>query len=262
MRFDLRARVRASFVVAVAAIVSLVCALGNERRALAGNGAHAEAPPRASRLVALRDGPAPIFGAPPARLDEARATFVYLHGVCGMTIHGCGHFEGAPGWLVCPQATAPCAGGGAAWTGSIDDKLAVIDRALDAARTRWPESASVPVVLVGFSQGAYVAIDAAAARPGAFAGLMLLGADTEHAAARLRASRVPRVGLASGAYDMMSPRMHATPRALAPFGVQARYASLGRVGHTYVAEDGTDDALGMMLAWVVAQDVEIGAPGS
>jgi len=250
-RLDPRAPGRAPIGSALAALISIFSSALLSPPAHAGNGLHpGPAPAVGGRLVALDDGGDPIFGAPPADPGAARATFVYLHGVCGLTVNGCGHFAGAPGWLVCPQANGPCPSGGSSWTGSVDDKLAVIDRALDAARARWPESTPAPVVLVGFSQGAYVAIDAAAARPGRFAGLFLLGADTAHAADRLRASRVRRVGLACGAHDMMFPKMQATPRALAPFDLDARFATLGATGHTYAAADGTDDTLTSMLAWV------------
>jgi pimeloyl-ACP methyl ester carboxylesterase len=222
--------------------------------ARAGNGAHATIAAPESRVVQLVAGARPVFGAAPLNRENARATFVYLHGVCGLTQNGCGHFEGAPGWLVCPQANTACANGGSAWGGSVQDKIAVVDAALEASRAAWPESRRAPVVLVGFSQGAYVAMDIARAQPGRFAGMLLLGADTGHAVDRLRAAHVPRVGLVCGAYDMMFPIMRDTPRALAQStpGVAALFGSLGHVGHTYVAEDGTDDVLSSMLSWIVA----------
>ena len=168
-------------------------------------------------------------------------------------MNGCPHFDGAPGWLVCPQANTVCSNGGSAWGGSTDDKAALVDRAVASARARWPASASAPVVLVGFSQGAYVAMDVARARPSRYAGLLLLGADTSDTA-RLRAARVARVALVDGAYDMMSAKMQRTPQALAPFGVAARFASLGTVGHTYVGADGTDDVLTSMLGWLAPEE--------
>jgi dienelactone hydrolase len=238
-----------TFALASAAVGALVSA-----PASAGDGAIAQPPapgPRGTKVVELDAAEPPIFGAPPASSDAARATFVYLHGVCGLTTNGCGHFAAAPGWLVCPQANATCANGGSSWGGSVEDKIASVDRALDAAHVRWPESARAPVVLVGFSQGAYVAMDIARAQPGRYAGLLLLGADTGGGAlSRLRAAGVPRVALVCGAYDMMFPKMRDTPRALAPFGVSARFASLGRVGHTYVGEE-SDEVLTSMLAWLV-----------
>jgi len=98
-------------------------------------------------------------------------------------------------------------------------------------------------------------MDLARARPGRYAGLLLLGADTASGVAGLHAARVPRVALVAGAYDMMFPKMRATPAALASVGVSARFASLGLVGHTYVGGDGTDDVLTSMLDWVAPPEV-------
>jgi predicted esterase len=249
----LRAPSRARRRVRALALLCLVLPLASLLRppsARAGNGTAPVA--EAGPLVPLARTPLPIFGAPPRAGVPPRALFVYLHGLCGLTENGCPHFDGAPGWLVCPQANVRCQGGGSAWGGSIDDKLAVVDSAVAAARTRWSDAASAPVVLVGFSQGAYVAMDAARARPGAFAGLVLLGADTANAAERLRASRVERVALACGALDIMFPKMQGTPHALVSAGVASRFESLGHVGHTYVAADGTDTVLTSLLTWVAA----------
>ncbi len=248
----LASRARRGLSAALAPVLScVVLAMSLPTRVLAGEGAVARAP-RPSRVVPLVGGERPVFGAAPPRADHTEATFVYLHGVCGLTANGCTHFEGAPGWLVCPQANQRCANGGSSWSGSLEEKRATVNAALDAARAQWPESARAPVVLVGFSQGAYVAMDLARAEPGRFAGLLLLGADTGHAVDALRASRARRVALACGAYDMMFPRMRATPGALAASGIAARFGSLGAVGHTYVAGDGTDDLLTSMLDWVAA----------
>jgi predicted esterase len=241
----------------LSAALALTCAvIGGSvaRSARAGDGVVSETRARPSRVVQLRrsgsESARAVFGAPPPSADQAEATFVYLHGVCGLTKNGCGHFEGAPGWLVCPQANQRCQNGGSSWGGSIGDKVATVNAALDAARATWPESANAPVILVGFSQGAYVAMDVARAEPGRYAGLLLLGADTAHAGDALRAARVRRLALACGAYDMMFPKMRATPAALAGSGVEATFASLGEVGHTYAASDGTDAVLTSLLAWV------------
>jgi pimeloyl-ACP methyl ester carboxylesterase len=238
-----------------AAVLCLVSSVFGSTRARAGNGVASAPLPSDGRVVLLASSSPPVYGAAPPDRTAGRATFVYLHGICGLTVNGCPHFDDAPGWLVCPQANTVCSNGGSAWGGSTSDKAAVVDRALDAARAQWPESAAAPVILVGFSQGAYVAMDVARARPGRYAGLLLLGADTS-STARLRASRVPRVALVGGAYDMMSPKMRASAVDLARVGVPARFESLGAVGHTYVAEDGTDDVLTSMLDWLTEPLVE------
>ena len=247
---------RRAVVVRAGKVLACLVGLGLATPASAGDGVAKRAtatmrPARDSEMVEISTTSPPIFGVAPE--GTPRATFVYLHGVCGLTTNGCGHFGGAPGWLVCPQANATCRNGGSSWGGSTEEKAALVDRAVDAAHEAWPESKGAPVVLVGFSQGAYVAMDVARARPGRYAGMVLLGADTGHAVERLRAAKVPRVALVCGAYDMMFPSMRDTPRALTSLGVAARFESLGHVGHTYVGETG-DDVLTRMLAWVTAEE--------
>jgi pimeloyl-ACP methyl ester carboxylesterase len=204
---------------------------------------------RAETPELLEGGEQPIYGAAPST-TEPRATFVYLHGMCGVTTNGCGHFRGAPGWLVCPQANDPCENGGASWRGSTKEKIALVDRAIHAARVRWPESRTAPVVLVGFSQGAYVAMDVARAEPRRFDGLLLMGAFVRSSAAELREAGVRKVAMACGAFDMTFPVMRETTQRLVAQRYPARFESLGRVGHTYVAEAAGDGTLTSLLAWL------------
>jgi pimeloyl-ACP methyl ester carboxylesterase len=205
---------------------------------------------RAGIPETLERGEQPIYGIAPSSTAEARATFVYLHGMCGVTTNGCGHFRGAPGWLVCPQANDPCSNGGASWRGSTKEKIALVDRALAAARAHWPESAKAPVVLVGFSQGAYVAVDVARAQPRRFDGLLLMGAFVRSSAGELREAGVRKVAMACGALDMTFPVMRETAQRLVAQRYPARFESLGRVGHTYAAEADGDGALTSLLAWL------------
>jgi pimeloyl-ACP methyl ester carboxylesterase len=214
-----------------------------------------DAPAGEPAIELLMPAPHAVFGAALAdQTSSSRATYVYLHGVCGVTTHGCAHFTGGAGWLVCPQAETRCPGGGALWAGSTETKVATIDRALGAARAKWPDSAKFPVVLVGFSQGAYVAIEAARAEPGRYAGLVLVGANTRAWLGELTASQTPKVALASGAWDMMAPAMRDTVPRLGARKVAARYESLGKVGHTYVSEEGTDEVLSSLLKWVASEE--------
>jgi pimeloyl-ACP methyl ester carboxylesterase len=204
---------------------------------------------RADAMEVLASGDRPVYGVE-APAGERRAVFVYLHGMCGVATHGCDHLRGAPGWLVCPQASTPCQGGGASWSGSSSAKSAIVDRALVAARARWPESALAPVVLVGFSQGAYVAVDLARAQPGRYDGLLLMGAFVRSGAEELRSAGVRKTAMACGAMDMTFGVMRETAQRLAMAGYPARFASLGRVGHTYVAEADGDRVLTTLLTWL------------
>ena len=131
---------------------------------------------------------------------------VYLHGRCGDATNGCPHFEPGVagfGWLVCPPATQRCADGGVSWSGSTAQKRAVVDAAIGAVAASFPGLVDVaaPSVVIGFSQGAYVAVDMVRERPGRYMGMLLIGAEITATAEALSAAGVKRVVLAAGVYD-------------------------------------------------------------
>jgi predicted esterase len=187
--------------------------------------------------------------------ERPRPAVVYLNGRCGVTTNGCPHFrEGAEpfGWLVCPPANVACPGGGASWGGAPSERRALVEGAVaDVARAYPGEvDASARTVLVGFSQGAWIALDLARQTPSRYAGLLLIGADVEPRPEDLRAAGVARVALAAGAYDGAAAPMAKKARALAAAGVDARFVSLGTVGHTYVADAEHARALTEALTWL------------
>jgi hypothetical protein len=162
-------------------------------------------------------------------------TVVYLHGIHGRAENGCPYFRDgarALGWLVCPEANAVEAPG-FTWAGSPRDVRAIVARAEQATGA----ADASPGVLVGFSQGAYVALDLVHVRLGSYRGLVLLGAAVAPSAADLRAAGVTRVVLGAGTRDGSYAPLLATAARLRREGVDVRFVSLGAVGHTYAAED-------------------------
>src|SRR6185295_13254316 len=110
---------------------------------------------------------------------KAPMTVVYLHGVHGRAKNGCPWLRGGAseiGWLVCPEANVTLSDGSTSWGGTTNEQLAILDRAKASARAR---GASDETVIVGFSQGAYLALDLVRAHKTAARGLVLLGADVE-----------------------------------------------------------------------------------
>ena len=259
--FDASARaMRRAVAVCLGVLVVLVLALAPTQ---AGAGAGLESTTGNEPLVIRHESRA-VFAYPPAATattaaSARRPAVVYLNGLCGVTTNGCPHFhEGvAPfGWLVCPPANAKCPGGGASWSGPPSARRAVIDAAVSDVAQAFPElvDASAPTVLVGFSQGAYTALDVARVTPSKYTGLLLIGADVEPTPESLRAAGVTRIALAAGAGDMAAAPMRMTATALAAAGVDARYFSLGKVGHTYVADTDHTHALTEALAWVEGRE--------
>jgi pimeloyl-ACP methyl ester carboxylesterase len=193
------------------------------------------------------------FAYAPRDASEPRPAVVYLHGRCGVTTNGCPYFRAGAqpfGWLVCPQANAKCPGAGASWGGSIDERRAIVDGAIAGVDEAFPGKldTSTPGVLVGFSQGAWLAIDLARKEPGRWSGLLLIGADVDPRPADLRAAGVRRVVLAAGRYDGAYGAMVEETKRLIAAGIDARFVGLGLVGHTYAAED--PDAMTSSLAWL------------
>jgi pimeloyl-ACP methyl ester carboxylesterase len=192
--------------------------------------------------------PATIDGvlAYPPRKGEL--TVVYLHGIHGRAENGCPYLRAGAseiGWLVCPEANLPEAPG-FTWAGSAADKRAIVARAEQAAHARGADP-NAPSVLVGFSQGSYVALELVRAHLGRYRGLVLLGADVEPSAAELSSAGVERVVLASGDRDAPRAALERAAERLRRQGVEARFVSLGAVGHTYAAEHPA--ALAEAIAW-------------
>jgi hypothetical protein len=89
-----------------------------------------------------------------------------------------------------------------------------------------------------------------ALKPRRFDALLLMGAFVRSNAGELRDAGVRRVAMACGALDMTFPVMRETTQRLFAQNYPARFESLGRVGHTYVAETKGDVALTSLLAWL------------
>lgn len=204
----------------------------------------------ASTPAKLRIEGRDLLAFPPAASAPSRPmTVVYLHGVHGRPENGCPWFRGGAselGWLVCPEGVQRDANGTASWGGNVLDQSMVVSRALRAAEERG--ASSEPGVAVGFSQGGYVALDLVKTRQARFRGLVLIAAPEAHPSAqKLRALGVARVALAAGSEDAAYAPLVEDAKRLQHEGMDTRFYDLGRVGHTYAAEDAT--TLREAIAW-------------
>ncbi len=193
-----------------------------------------------SRPIVLHDGGESVLAYPPrsaAASPSSRAplTVVYLHGIHGRPENGCPWLrEGASevGWLVCPAANSRLPNDTFSWGGTLAEQHAVVARAEHAAKAQGA-SADGANVIVGFSQGAYLAIDLVRARLGHYRGLVLIAADVEPSRAMLGAAGVDRIVLAAGDLDGSSAPLRRTAERLRREGMDVRFVSLGRIGHSY-----------------------------
>lgn len=199
-------------------------------------------------LRLVRDGESIAAFAPGVHRTHAGVA-VYLHGISGRATNGCPRFRaGTAGhaWLVCPRGSVHLDGGTSSWGGTVTERASVVFRAEEAAVAAGADAAG-PRVLIGFSQGAMIALDHATRHPGRYDALVLVAGQIEPEATSLRAAGIRKVVLAAGALDMTYRDLERSTARLVHDGFDARFVSLGRVGHTYVAEDAAvlDDA----IAW-------------
>lgn len=196
----------------------------------------------------------PLLAYPPRAKDEKAITVVYLHGIHGLPQNGCPWLrEGASevGWLVCPAASSPLPNGTFSWGGPLADQHAVVARAERAAQRAGADGASANV-LVGFSQGSYLAVDLVNHHLGSYRGLVLLAADVELSAAALREAGVTRVALGAGQLDGSYAPLRRTAERLRSDGLDVRFVDLGAIGHTYQTTETA--ALAGAIAWAGGKD--------
>ena len=203
-----------------------------------------------TKPLALREDGKTILAFPPRRPAPSKSlTVVYLHGIHGRAENGCPWLrEGSSelGWLVCPEANEHLANGTFSWAGTTADQRAVVARAERAAQAQGADPTSASV-LVGFSQGAFVALDLTARHLGRYRGLVLIGADVAPSRAMLDASGVDRIVFAAGDLDGSSAPMKRAAEHLRREGMDARFVSLGRIGHSY--ETPEKEALRDAIVW-------------
>jgi predicted esterase len=195
-----------------------------------------------SKPIKLGAGVGELMAFPPSKTARTRAgrpmSVIYLHGARGRVESGCPWFRSGAselGWLVCPEAVEHQPDGSRSWGADVFEQSPIVVRALRAAEANG--ASPEPGVAVGFSQGSYVALDLVKARLAKFRGLVLLGAELHPNAKTLRDAGVQRVALGAGQLDATHASLVEEARRLDDEGLETRFFDLGRVGHTYAADD-------------------------
>ena len=162
--------------------------------------------------------------------NASAPTVVYLHGIHGRAENGCPWMRSGDGWLVCPEPAVKD-GPGWSWTGTAKSDATIVRAAIAATRS------DAKVVAVGFSQGAYVALDLVRTNEARFHGLVLMGADVNPDAKTIRSAGIARVVLSASRDEPWHGAVEKNAERLSREGIACRFVSLGHVRHTYVAED-------------------------
>jgi len=192
----------------------------------------------------------------PADATLPRPAIVYLHGMWASPEDSCGYFAQAStpfGFLVCPRGNAPL-GEGRMWAGTYASVAPSVRAALRAAEALAPGKLSRTGggTLVGYSNGAYFAVEVAENEPGKWTGLVLLSMRLDLDAARLRAAGVQRVVLAAGDRDGARSSMRSLAGRIDAAGLSTRFMSLGPVGHEFPTDLG--ERMCDAIAWVRVDD--------
>jgi predicted esterase len=171
-----------------------------------------------------------------ARAPGARRITVALHGMCGSPVNICNVFAdqvSADEHLICPRATARCDGGGASWPAVGFEQQ--IERAVERAEAELGDrvDAQGGRTLIGYSLGAFRALELAQHGAGKYPRVMLIGAKIYPNQKLLRENGVERLLLSAGSLDMMHDHMQQQTTRLVRGGFPARFLGLGQVGHFF-----------------------------
>jgi predicted esterase len=175
----------------------------------------------------------------PARQPGPHAITVVLHGMCGQPANACRHFAAQvteQEHLICPRATRRCDGGGASWphVGFAEPIERSIQRGLAALSALGNEvDETRGRTLIGYSLGAFRALELAEHGAHKYPRVMLIGAKVYPNQRRLLESGVERLLLSAGSADMMHDHMQRETRRLTRAAFPARFLGLGPVGHFF-----------------------------
>jgi predicted esterase len=156
--------------------------------------------------------------------------------MCGEAANICRYFAEqvtSEEHLVCPRATRRCDGGGFSWAATGFE--ASIERAVQRGEAALGDAVETGAgrTLIGYSLGAFRALDVAERSSGRYPRVMLIGAKILPSAKRLRENGVERLLLSAGEWDMMQGHMRGQATRLERAGLQARFLGLGPVGHAF-----------------------------
>jgi predicted esterase len=208
---------------------------------------------RSVELVETADEPGVVFY--PAQIEGAVGVTVVLHGMCGHPANACRHFASQVTrsmHLICPRARQRCEGGGSSWpqVGFAEQIERAVLRATQPLAGRVDESRGR--TLVGYSLGAFRALELAERAAHQYPRVMLIGARIFPNQQRLRDSGVERLLLSAGTWDMTYGHMQSESRRLARAGVPIRFLGLGPAGHAFTPS--FQEYLRQALEWLASAD--------
>lgn len=205
------------------------------------------------------EGSAPAYYYPPKSTSRQRPVLVYLHGRGGRPEDDCRKWARVArefGWLLCPSGQEDRGGGARGWGNNWVAAQAAVDRALAAFHKKAGRRAQTRGnTLIGFSEGAYVAMNVGVREPQVFNRWLILAANTtywggegEAELARSRA-KLKRVYLLTGAQDEIVDSSRRVFDLLDRARVHVRLRVVDGLGHE-IPEDRMVELYRRPLRWL------------
>jgi LysM repeat protein/predicted esterase len=209
----------------------------------------------------------PIKGSAPAYYFEPigaghagmRPVIVYLHGRGADPKYYCrrwSHVARDLGWLICPSGQEDRGPNKRGWGNSWPGGRNIVMAAIDGLRQRYGRRVQLyGNTLIGFSEGAFVAMNVGLREPHTFNRWLILGADTDYWGAAGLATlpeakgRVRRVYLITGGHDDVVDDAAKVRRWLSEAGVPVRVTTPRDMGHE-VALDTKPGMYQAALRWL------------
>lgn len=175
-----------------------------------------------------------------------RPVIVYLHGRGAEPRHYCKRWARVArnlGWLICPSGPEDRGDGKRGWNNNWYSGRHLVMNAIEGLRKKYGRRVQLwGNVLVGFSEGAFVAMNVGLREPQTFNRWLILGADTDYwGAAGVNTlpeakGRVKKVYLITGRRDDVVGDADKVRRWLTNAGVPVRVATPNDMGHEVALE--------------------------
>jgi predicted esterase len=187
-----------------------------------------------------------------------RPILIYLHGRGGHPEKDCQRWAPVArrlGWLVCPSGPSPY-GDGRAWDNNWPSAHAATMAAIQVLRKKYGRRVQLyGNTLIGFSEGAYAAMNVGVREPHVFNRWLILAATDRYwggpglEALQTAKERVRRVFLITGEHDGVIDGTHQVEDWLGRAGVDTRVVTPGDMGHE-LALDRKPELYHQALAWL------------
>lgn len=206
-----------------------------------------------------------VPGAPDAyyykpRAKGAKPVIMYLHGRGGNPAEDCRKWAQVAtqfGWVVCPSGSGVSDTGGRTWTNGTQDAQHVVESTIDALKKKYQGKVQRRGnVLVGFSEGAWVAMNVGLKDQRTWNRWLILGASDAYwgdvgEALEKDKRKVRRVYLLTGENDGVAQNTMRVGETLKKFKVPSKVKLVPGMGHE-VPSDRMVSTYRRPLAWLVA----------